>query len=190
MTRVDDYSSDELRAILGAVGENVRVHRSVLFFNGKGIRAASNIRIDCFSLISAGDEGIEIGHNVHIAAGVHIYGSGGKILFHPFVGLSSRVTVYSASDDYREGYLTGPTVPDELKKVKCAGVTLGRHTIVGAGSIIMPGVVTGTGAAIGALTFVSKNVNEFSIVSGNPAREIGTRGKLLLELEKRVPRAD
>jgi galactoside O-acetyltransferase len=190
MTRMDNYSREELAAILGSVGENVRVHRSVLFFNGKKIRAASNIRIDCFSLVSAGDEGIEIGHNVHIAAGVHIYGSGGRILIHPFVGLSSRVTVYTASDDYREGYLTGPTVPDDLKKLKCAAVTLGRHTIVGAGSIIMPGVVTGTGAAVGALAFVNRNVPEFAIVAGNPAREIGTRGKLLLELEKRVPGAE
>jgi acetyltransferase-like isoleucine patch superfamily enzyme len=190
MTRVDHYGRDELQAILGEVGENVQVHRSVLFFNGKRIRAASNIRIDCFSLVSAGDEGIEIGHNVHIAAGVHIYGGGGKILLHPFVGLSSRVTVYSASDDYREGYLTGPTVPDELKKVKCAGVTFGRHTIVGAGSVIMPGVVTGTGAAVAALAFVNQSVPEFTIVAGNPAREIGTRGKLLLELEKKLPRVD
>jgi acetyltransferase-like isoleucine patch superfamily enzyme len=190
MVDISIFSRDELDALLGEVGDNVSIHRSVVVFNGKQIRLASNVRIDCFSLLSAGDEGIEIGHHVHVAAGVHIFGGGGRVLIQPFCGLSGRVSLYTATEDYSEGYMSNPLVPEDLKKLKRGGITLGRHTLVGASSVIMPGVKTGIGAAIGALSFVNKSIPEFTIVSDNPLRKVGTRGKLLLELEKKIRDAD
>ena len=47
---------------------------------------------------------------------------------------------------------------------------------IGAGAIIFPGVRIGKGAVIGAGSVVTKNVTEKTIMVGNPARNLKTRG--------------
>lgn len=44
---------------------------------------------------------------------------------------------------------------------------------IGAGAVLQPGVTIGKGAIVGSNTVVTKNVEEFSIVAGVPARKIG-----------------
>jgi acetyltransferase-like isoleucine patch superfamily enzyme len=180
------YTLDELRALGVAVrGADIAVDRSVQFFGAEHVLLGNRVRIDCFGLISAGQDGIEIGSNIHIAAGCYLFGSGGRITLADFANLSSRVAVYTASDDYSGGYLTGPTVPNEFKRLTCSSVSVGRHAIIGAGSVILPGVSLGFGAAVGALTVVRRSVGECEIVSGNPAETLPRRrdGERLRRLE-------
>jgi galactoside O-acetyltransferase len=172
--------------MLAEVGHNVSIHRSVLMFSPHLIHIGSNTRIDCFGLLSAGPEGICIGDHVHIAAGVYLFGSGGRIVLESFTGLSARDVVYTANDDYREGYLTNPTVAAKYKKVRQGDVILRRHAVVGAGSIILPGVTLGLAASVGALSLVNKSVDDFVVVAGCPSRIIGTRDKRILEEEKKL----
>lgn len=181
-----NYSSDELRTLLASVGDNVKVHRSVQMFSPHLIHVGSNVRIDCFSVMSAGQQGIYIGDHVHVAAGVYLFGSGGRIVLESFCNLSSRVAVYTASDDYTEGYLTNPTVPMKFRKVRQGDVILRRHTIVGTGSVLLPAVTLGLAAAVGALTLVHKPVGDFLVVAGIPFRVIGERNRRILEREKKV----
>ena len=181
-----NYSSDELRSMLASVGDTVKVHRSVQMFSAHLIHLGSNVRIDCFSVLSAGQEGIYIGDHVHLAAGVYLFGSGGRIVLESFCNLSSRVAVYTASDDYTEGYLTNPTVPMKFRKVRRGEVILRRHAIVGTGSILLPGVTLGLAAAVGALTLVHKSVADFVVVAGIPSRVIGERNRRILEGEKKL----
>jgi len=44
---------------------------------------------------------------------------------------------------------------------------------IGSGAVILPGVIIGKGALIGAGSVVTKDVLDFAIVVGNPARRIG-----------------
>ena len=169
------------------VGQNVRIHRSAVIYGHEHIRIGNNVRIDCFCLLSAGSAGIEIGRNVHVAAGCYLFGGGGNIRFGDFSGLSSRVSIYTASDDYSGGFMTNPTVPAEFRNVENGDVRLGRHAIVGASSVILPGVHIKTGAAVGALTCVRHDVEEFSIVaSGAVTKVVGKRGRKMLELEQQL----
>ena len=133
-------------------------------------------------MLSAGEEGIHIGKYVHIAIYSSLIGQK-KILLEDFAGLSSRVSIYSSSDDYSGNSLTNPTVPNEYKNVIHGSVILKRHVIIGAGSIILPNVTIGLGAAIGALSLVNKDCDEFSIYSGVPAQYIKARSRKILELE-------
>lgn len=178
-----NYSELQLQELLGSVGANVRIHSSVVFFNPKQIFIESDVRIDCFCLLSAGEEGIHIGNNVHLGASTHLFGSGGNITLKSFCNVSSRVSIFTASDDYCDGYLTNPTIPMEYKKVETGSVCLEKHAIVGCGSVLMPGVTLALGAAVGALSFVNKNVPEFSIVAGIPIKEVGIRKNTLPQEE-------
>ena len=44
---------------------------------------------------------------------------------------------------------------------------------IGSGAVILPGIVVGKGSLIGAGSVVTKDVPDFAIVAGNPARRIG-----------------
>ena len=55
------------------------------------------------------------------------------------------------------------------------GITLGDDVWLGAGVTITPGVEVGTGAIIGAGSVVTKDVAEYEIWAGVPAKQIGLR---------------
>lgn len=169
---------------LGSVGRNVSIHESVVIFNPGHVYVGNDVRIDCLAVISAGEAGVFVGNNVHIASMVQIFGSGGRVIFEDFSGMSSRSTVYTASDDYSGETMTNPTVPAQFKHVSTGPVTFRRHALVGCGSVIMPNTELGLGSAVGALTFVNSSVPPFTIVAGSPMKKIADRKRVILELEK------
>ena len=164
-----------LRLGLARVGRDVLIDEAALFFGASAISVGDRTRIDAHTLLSAGPGQITLGSNVHVAAGVYLYGAGGGITVGDYVNLSSRVAVYSASDDYVDGYLGGPTVPDDYKRVTSAPVVVGRAAIIGAGSVVLPGVTVGEGAAVGALSLVRRDVPAYAVAAGNPLRLLGER---------------
>jgi galactoside O-acetyltransferase len=110
----------------------------------------------------------------------------GRIELGDYCNLSSRVAIYSSSDDYSGRTMTNPTVPDEYKDVQHADVRLGRHVVVGCGSVILPGVELEDGVAVGALSLVRERCAAFGIYAGQPARRVRERKRDLLELERQL----
>lgn len=153
------------------------IHPTVQIF-GEKLKVGQNVRIDAFCVIS-GD--VEIGDNVHISCGVYLYGSSGKITIGNYAGISAGCCVFTATDDFVEGYLTGPCVPDEYRKVHIGDVTIEEAVVIGAKSIVFPGVKLGRGCAVGALSLVKKSVTPYSIVVGPEQRIIGTRNDERME---------
>lgn len=177
------YSDQELRALgLRHCGRNVRLSRAASLYGIERISLGDNVRIDDFCVLSAGLGGVEIGRNVHIAVYCSLLGKG-RISVGDFAGLSARVSVFSSSDDFSGRVMTGPTVPEAYTGVTHADVAIGRHAVLGAGSVVLPGTCLGTGAAVGALSLVRGECREFTVYAGSPARAIGPRDRRLLELE-------
>jgi dTDP-4-amino-4,6-dideoxy-D-glucose acyltransferase len=166
-----------------SVGENIQISDRASFYGLSRIALGNNVRIDDFCILSAGSGGIDIGNNIHIAAYSSLIGTA-KISLSDFCNLSSRVSIYSSSDDYSGATLTNPTVPSEFTGVTHANVFLGKHVIVGSGSVILPGVTLEEGVAVGALSLVNRDCKAFSIYAGNPARRISERKRDLLEFER------
>ena len=187
MTPPGFMDDDELAALgCARLGNDVKIDRSVRIYGPERLEIGDHVRIDAYCVLSCGAEGISIGCHVHLGAFAFLSGAA-RIEVRDFAGLSGRVSVYSSNDDYSGAALTGPTVSDGLRNVTDAPVVVGRHAIVGAGSVVLPGVTIGVGAAVGSLTLVREDVEEFATVVGSPARRVGTRSRDLLELERRVP---
>lgn len=167
-----------------SVGDNVQISDHASFYGAARIALGQNVRVDDFCVLSAGAGGINIGHHVHIAVYSSLIGAG-KITLSDFCNLSARVSVYSSSDDYSGATMTNPTVPSAYTGVTHADVFLGKHVIVGCGSVILPGVTLQEGVAVGALSLISSNCEAFGIYAGNPARRVNERQRHLLELEQR-----
>lgn len=66
-------------------------------------------------------------------------------------------------------------------------VIIGNRVWIGYGAIILPGVKIGEGAVVGAGAVVTKEIEPFAIVAGNPARKIGQRTRDLYYQLKYTP---
>lgn len=180
------YSEEELEELgFNSFGENVQISRKASIYGPEKMSFGNNIRVDDFSILSGS---LTIGSHVHIAAYVALYGQYG-ITLEDFVGLSARTIVYSGSDDYSGRYLTNPTIPDEYRHVTQGAVRFGRHSLLGAGCIVFPGVEIGEGSAVGAGSLVNKSLEPWMIYVGVPCRPIKERERRLLELEEELERA-
>ena len=178
-------SKEELKKIgFKSIGENCLISSKASFYGADRISIGNNVRIDDFCVLSAGAGGIEIGNFIHIAVYTSLIG-GGRIIIADFSGLSSRTTIYSSNDDYSGNNMTNPSIPTEFTNVTHADVIIKKHAIIGSGSVILPGVTIEEGAAVGALSLVNRDCEEFFIYAGNPAKKIKPRSRSLLDKEKK-----
>ena len=182
MIDISFYTESELPQLgLAKIGSNVLISKAAAILGGANIEIENDVRIDAFSILTAVQGFIKIGSNVHIASYCSILGRGGVTLSR-YSGLSHGVRVFSASDDYSGKYLTNPTVPITMTNVSVAEVFVGEHVIVGANSVILPGVKIGEGSAVGAQSLVARSLEPWGIYSGCPAKFLKTRSSSLLEL--------
>lgn len=165
------------------VGKNARLSDKASYYNCANISIGNNVRIDDFCVLSAGVGGIEFGNFIHIAVYGALIGAG-RITLQEYSNISSRVSIYSSNDDYSGNSMTNPMVPAEFTNVIHADINIGRHVVIGAGSVVLPGVTLSTGVAIGALSLVAKSCAEFGIYSGVPVRRIKELCRDLLLLEQ------
>ena len=179
--KFENYLNLELKDSGLIFGENVNISNDVIFYNPQNIIIGNNVRIDSHCILIAGkDTKIIIGNNVHISAGCYFFGGGGNIIMEDYTGTSSRTAIYTASDDYTEGYMTNPTVDEKYKKIKSGDVVLKKHTIVGSGSTILPGVTLEFATSVGAHSLVNKSSKPFDLLFGSPAKFIKKRKNLYL----------
>jgi len=85
-----------------------------------------------------------------------------KVTIGKYVCINDGVVILSASHDI--------SVPSWCHKK--APIFIDDYAWIATNAIILPGVSIGKGAVVGAGAVVSKNVNNYAIVTGNPAREI------------------
>ncbi|MGB8687983.1 MAG: acyltransferase [Microcoleus sp.] len=104
-----------------------------------------------------------------------------------FTALSSGVRVFTGNEDYLGGCLTNSSVPYPYRRPTRSFVYIRKHAIIGANTVILPGVVIGEGAAIGANSLVTKDCEPWKIYGGSPAKAIKTRPQeKILELEAQL----
>ena len=63
---------------------------------------------------------------------------------------------------------------DEFQ-LMAAPIDIGQNAWVAAGAFVGPGVSVGEGAIVGARCVVTRSVESWAIMAGNPARPVGTR---------------
>ena len=177
------YTEEELQTLgLKYLGKNVKISDKASIYNHEQIEIGDNSRIDDFCVISGK---IKIGKNVHITPTCLVAGGIEGIIFEDFTTIAYGVQVFTQSDDYSGKTMCNSTIPKKYKEEIFNEVILKKHSIVGAASVIMPGVILGEGTSIGAMSLVLKSTKPWGIYVGNPVKRLKDRKKDLLELEKK-----
>lgn len=108
------------------------------------VRVGRDVWIGPYTLLD-GTGGLTIGDGATVSAGVQIY-----------------------SHDSVRRTLSGGTDP-----IDRAPVAVGDHTYIGAGTVVAKGVTIGHHAVIGAMSFVNRDIEPYTIAVGSPCRSIG-----------------
>jgi galactoside O-acetyltransferase len=177
MKNSNNYSYEELTVMGIQSHPTVCVDRTVKFYGEGPVKLAEKARIDAYTVITGS---VTIGKRVHVGAFCYLQGTQGLIL-EDYSGISSRVAIYTCSDDYTEGYMAGPQIPSKMRKTHSAPVIIGKAALIGTNSVILPGVIIGCGGSVGAMSLVKQSISNYDIVAGIPAKQIGKRNEKLCE---------
>lgn len=175
------FSNDELNEMgFSSIGYNVLISRKSSIYGYEKIKIGNNVRVDDFCIMSGK---IILGNYIHIAAYTALYGGGKGITIKDFSNISSKITIYSISDDYSGKTMTNPMIPDKYKNIQNEEVIIEKHVIIGSGCVVLPGVTIAEGSAFGAMTLIHKSSTPWSINVGIPFKKVKSRFKDVIRLE-------
>ncbi len=143
----------------GAWRPRTRISDTVFMYHSERIKIGDNVFVWHYTILD-GTGGLEIDEGSQVGAWVGIFTH------------SSHIAIRIYGNHYQD-------VPENEKKgYPINSVKIGKYVFVGASSMILPGVTIGNGVLVTAGSIVTKNINDFEIVSGNPAEVIGDTRKL------------
>ncbi|MFH2067481.1 MAG: acyltransferase [Pseudomonadota bacterium] len=134
----------------GKIGNNSWISPKGVFMHPKQIQIGSNVFIGHGATISC-TAGLSIGDGVTIGPGVTIMGGD-----HNYRIVGKRI------HEVTTGGINMPVIIED-------------DVWIGASTTILKGVTVGEGSIVGAGSIVTKSIQPYSIVAGNPARRIGSR---------------
>lgn len=144
------------------------VHAVRLFY----LRHVLGVRIGhhCFIHMGCFFEGkkIEIGN--HTVIGRNCILSGGNLIIKNNVSITAHTYIFCTSH-----YKDSPEF-----RAFSQDVVIEDYAWVGARAMILPGVRIGKGAILGAASTASKNIPDYAVFAGAPAKEVATRARDLI----------
>jgi len=165
------------RPLLGKCGNNVHFPLGVYIKGYKNIELGNNISFSSENRLYAEsvtkESRIKIGNNVNFNTNVMVNADNmGEIIIGNDVMIGPNTVFRSANHEFR----------DPAKLIRLQGHTKGTIIVgngvwIGANCVVLTKVNIGRGAVIGAGAVVTKDVADFEIVAGVPAKKIGSRLK-------------
>ena len=116
---------------------------------------------------------------------IHRWGNKSKIYFGNFCSLGPNIDIFMGADHRFDYVTTSPLGSESFNNafpnahkdflLERGDLIIGHDVWIGANTKIFSGIEIGSGAIIGAGSVIRKNVEPYSIVYGNPAKEVSKR---------------
>ena len=177
MAYLSELQLSEMR--FKALGKNVKISDKAAIYDPHLIEIGDNSRIDDFCLISGV---VYIGKNCHVTPMCLIAGGSVGVILADYCTLAYGVKVFAQSDDYSGETMVNSLIPKKYKNELFAKVTLSKYVVVGANSVILPGVDIAEGCSVGASSLITKSTDPWGVYVGAPAKRIKQRSTNLLKL--------
>jgi acetyltransferase-like isoleucine patch superfamily enzyme len=114
---------------------------------------------------------LEIGRGTAVNEYCNLRASGARIA----IGENCMLAQFATLVGSNHGMNPANAMKLQLWDRQKSGISIGDDVWVGAHAVILPGVVIGNGAVVAAGSVVNKNVPEYEIWAGVPAKKIGSR---------------
>ena len=182
------YSDEELQELgLGSVGRGVLLSRHAQLYSSATIHLGDHTRVDDFCILSGN---IRVGRYCHVAAGGYMFSGGAKIALGDYVVLSSRVTIYAASDDFLgDSLMLNPSIRTPLRKTIEKDVILESFASIGTNALLLPGATLAEGTVLGAMSLLKKTTEPWSVYAGTPAVLVKPRSRKMKSLAQQFENA-
>ena len=157
------------------IGDDVYIDKDCLIKRPEHIEIGSHVAIDKGVIVSTQ---LSVGDYVHIAPYVvMIGGKNSKVILDDFSFVAAGTKIVAGSEDYTGAGLVGPTIPEEYRDINYSTVKFEKYSGCGVNCSIMPGVVFGEGAILGANSLATKDLEPWTIYVGSPAKPVRVREK-------------
>ncbi len=133
---------------------------------GDGTYVMKNAILHVYNFRDLPHAGIRIGQRSLIGEACILRGQGG-ITIGDDVFLAPLVQMLAVNHVYHD-----TTQPISLQGITCQGITVRDGAWIGSGAIILDGVTVGRNAVVGAGAVVTRDVPDYCVVVGNPARVV------------------
>ena len=153
--------------------KNIKTFEYTKIIGEENIEYGSNIIIDDFVLIYAKDK-LKIGSYVHVAAFSSLVATA-PVVLGDFSALSHGVRLFTATDDFKGHGFGNSTVDFDYRNVSTGPVEIGKFSVIGANSVILPGVTIGEGATVGAGSVVTRDLEPWGVYISN--KKVADRDK-------------
>lgn len=163
-------------------GKNVIIGKTVRIRNPELVEIGDNCIIDDFTYISGK---LILGRGVHIGANTTFQAGKSSIKIDDYTGISSGCRFFAVSSDYLASEIDLPTLPIDFtidnQTTINDNIEVGKACLIGANSIVLPGVTIPIGSSFGAASKISnRNYKEFSFYMNDCKKVISKRNKLKL----------
>lgn len=152
-----------------------------IVFSNKG-----KIMIDDFVFINALQGKLRLGNFVHISLGTSISTGESEVIIGDFGTVSQGCRIFATTDDFVDWGFGNSTLGSEVRNLKNLPVVLNDFSIIGANSVILPGVTIGEGASVGAGSVITKNLDPWGVYIGNKKVKDRNKRGILNNYEKFV----
>lgn len=136
---------------------------------GNNTSILRNTIIECTGVIRSLGEGLTIGNNVGIAQNCFIQVRG-EVIIEDNVILGPNVSIFSENHNFEN-----PNLPVNVQGENRKGVKIESGVWIGARSVILDGVTIGKNSIVAAGSVVNKDIPPYSIVGGVPSKLIKMR---------------
>lgn len=153
-----------------SIGRNVIIEEGALIFNPQNITIGDNVYVGHYSILKGYHRNdMVIGDNTWIGQACFFHSAGG-IQIGKSVGIGPCVKILTSV--HGDGPISAPVIDNQLE---FGEVIIEEGCDIGIGAILLPGVRIGRGSVIGAGAVVTKDIDDYSIVAGNPSRLLRKR---------------
>ena len=162
------------------VDKTVTIYELAKLVYPENIIFGHHVIIDDFVFIVA-KKPVKIGNYVHIASFASITG-GERFSIGDYSTLSSGARIFTGTEDVHGYSLLGAAIPAPYREPIRSHVLIGKHCMVGANSVILPGVTIPDGTVVGAMSLVLQDtiLEPWGIYAGCPVRLLGSRSSMTI----------
>jgi len=180
------------RMILGSMGRKCLVEKNIRFFNPARLMIGDRVFLGEGGLfdVGSGADKITIGSDSHIARSVTVRTQLGKVEIGEKINIGANSFIYGYGDiEIGDNTLIANQVeiiggdhtfenvevPMRFQGRSPSRIVIGEDVWIGTHAIIVGGVTIGKGAVIGAGAVVNRDIPEYAIAAGVPARVVKSR---------------